>query len=242
MNIYDSINNIETASIVGLLLLMSGDVESNPGPVNLREHSVSIVHCNMRSIRNKLEYIIDHFCDFECLCFTETHLDNAIEDADIFLTTNFSRPYRKDRTNHGIGILVYINNNLIHRRRTDLEVFCEESIWVEIKINNQQYLLGTFYSPKSQDQQFFDALDRNIELALENSEHIIVVGDLNEDLLKTHYFFNLHYAVNLQLRLRAKTKANPERGRANPERGRAKSEQGRAKSEQRRASWKLRRE
>ena len=58
----------------------------------------------------------------------------------------------------------------------------------------------------------------------------------------THYFFNLHYAVNLQLRLRAKTKANPERGRANPERGRAKSEQGRAKSEQRRANWKLRRE
>ena len=60
--------------------------------------------------------------------------------------------------------------------------------------------------------------------------------------LRTRYFFNLHYAVNLQLRLRAKTKANPERGRANPERGRAKSEQGRAKSEQRRASWKLRRE
>ena len=58
----------------------------------------------------------------------------------------------------------------------------------------------------------------------------------------TRYFFNLHYAVNLQLRLRAKTKANPERGRANPERGRAKSEQGRAKSEQRRASWKLRKE
>ena len=63
-----------------------------------------------------------------------------------------------------------------------MEVFCEESIWVEIKINNQQCLLGTFYSPKSQDQHFLDAFDRNIELALENSEHIIVVGDLNEDL------------------------------------------------------------
>ena len=58
----------------------------------------------------------------------------------------------------------------------------------------------------------------------------------------TRYFFNLHYAVNLQLRLRAKIKANPERDRANPERGWAKSEQGRAKSEQRRASWKLRRD
>ena len=58
-------------------------------------------------------------------------------------------------------------------------------------------------------------------------------------LLLTRYFFNLHYAVNLQLRLRAKTKANPERGRAKSELGWAKSEQGRAKSEQGRASWKF---
>ena len=56
---------------------------------------------------------------------------------------------------------------------------------------------------------------------------------------KTRYFFNLHYAVNLQLRLRAKTKANPERGRAKSELGWAKSEQGRAKSEQGMASWKF---
>ena len=151
MNIYDSIYNIETASVVWLLLLMSGDIESNPGPVNLREHSVSVLHCNIRSIRNKL---IDNFCDFECLCFTETHLDNNIANADICLKKDFSIPYRKDRTNHGGGILVYINNNLLHKRRSDLEVFWEESLWVEIKIINQQYLLGTFYSPKPQDPHF----------------------------------------------------------------------------------------
>ena len=187
MNIYESIYNIETASVVGLLLLMSGDIESNPGPVNLREHSVSVLHCNIRSIRNKLDYVIDNFCDFECLCFTETHLDNNIANADICLTKDFSIPYRKDRTNHGGGILVYINSNLLHKRRSDLEVFWEESLWVEIKINNQQYLLGTFYSPKPQDQHFFEALDRNIEKAMEVSENIILLGDLNEDLLNINY-------------------------------------------------------
>ena len=97
---------------------MSGDIESNPGPVNLCEHSVSVLHCNIRSIRNKLDYIIDNFCDFECLCFTETHLDNYIANADVCLTKDFSIPYRKDRTNHG-GILVYINNSLLHKRRSD---------------------------------------------------------------------------------------------------------------------------
>ena len=121
------------------------------------------------------------------MCFTETHLDNNIANADICLTKDFSIPYRKDRTNHGGGILVYINSNLLHKRRSDLEVFWEESLWVEIKINNQQYLLGTFYSPKPQDQHFFEALDRNIEKAMEVSENIILLGDLNEDLLNINY-------------------------------------------------------
>ena len=62
---------------------------------------------------------------------------------------------------------------------------------------------------------------------------------MTREFCLTRYFFNLHYAVNLQLRLRAKTKANPERGRAKSELGWAKSEQGRAKSEQGRASWKF---
>ena len=56
-----------------------------------------------------------------------------------------------------------------------------------IKINNQQYLLGTFYSPKPQDQTFFEALDCNIEKAIESSRNIIILGDLNEDLLNDNF-------------------------------------------------------
>ena len=186
-DIYKSICNIETSIIVWLLLLLSGDIELNPGPDITREHSVSILHCNIRSIRNKLDYIIDNFCDFECLCFTETHLDDNVDNAQICLTSDYGIPYRKDRANHGGGILVYVNNNLIHKRRPDLEVFREESLWVEIKINKRQFLLGTFYSPKPQDRLFFDAFDRNIEKAMELSQNLVIVGDLNEDLLNDNF-------------------------------------------------------
>ena len=165
-DIYKSIYNIETSIIVWLLSLLSGDIELNPGPDITREHSVSILHCNIRSIRNKLDYIIDNFYDFECLCFTETLLDDNVDNAQICLTSDYGIPYRKDRRNHRGGILVYVNNNLIHKRRPDLEVFWEESLWVEIKINKRQFLLGTFYSPKPQDQLFFDAFDCNIEKAV----------------------------------------------------------------------------
>ena len=80
-----------------------------------------------------------------------------------------------------------ISNNLIHHRRQDLEVFWEESLWVEVKINKQPYLLGTFYSPRPQDHNLFDALDRNMEKAMEISENIIILGDLNEDLLNANF-------------------------------------------------------
>ena len=186
VEMYKNIYNIETSIIVWLLLILSGDIETNPGPDNIYEHSVSILHSNIRSIRNKIDYIIDNFSDFEC-CFTETHLDDNVENLNICLTSEFGIPYRKDRTNHGGGILVYVKNNLIHKRRPELEIFCEESLWVEIKINKQPFLLGTFYSPKTQDRLFFDAFDKNIEKALELSQNIIIVGDLNEDLLNDNF-------------------------------------------------------
>ena len=166
-HVCNNINNLETAVLVWLLIILSVDVELNPGPDDtLREHCVSILHCNMRSIRNKLEYIIDNFCDFDCLCFTETHLDDSVENVNISLTADFATRYRKDRTNHGGGILLYINNNLLHKRRPDLEIFWEEAIWIEIVLINQQFLLGMFYSPKPQDRTFFEALDRNIEKSI----------------------------------------------------------------------------
>lgn len=112
--------SLERVTVVLLLLLLSGDVESNPGPNSQTEHSISILHCNIRSIRSKLEYILNNFCDYDLLCFTETHLDDSVTDEAVYLSLNFDVPYRKDRSCHGGGILVYINSCLIHKRRTDL--------------------------------------------------------------------------------------------------------------------------
>ena len=45
-----------------MLLLQAGDIETNPGPENI--YDLSIVHLNIRSIRNKIEYISDNLLDF----------------------------------------------------------------------------------------------------------------------------------------------------------------------------------
>ena len=45
--------SLERMAVVLLLLLLSGDVELNPGPNSQTELSISILHCNIRSIRTK---------------------------------------------------------------------------------------------------------------------------------------------------------------------------------------------
>ena len=55
----DNIYKLDFALITLLLVIMSGDVETNPGPINQTssDHCVTILHCNIRSLRNKLEYV-----------------------------------------------------------------------------------------------------------------------------------------------------------------------------------------
>lgn len=167
-----SVNNLQTSLMVALLVLLSGDVETNPGPPTA-EHSVSLFHCNIRSIRNKLDFVKDNFLDFDILCFTETHLDGNVSTEDLLISDEFSIPYRKDRTNHGGGILIYLPISLFHKRRPDLEVYWNECIWLETKINNERSLVGVFYSPKTSDELFFNSLSLNLEAALEiTKKHI----------------------------------------------------------------------
>ena len=58
---------------------------------------------------------------------------------------------------------MYLSCGLAHTRIIDFETFWNESLWVEIKVNRESYLIGLFYSPRKADVVFFDALNNNIE-------------------------------------------------------------------------------
>ena len=83
--------------------------------------------------------------------------------------------------------MAYINSSLLHVRRPDLEIFCDESLWIEVKVKNELFLIGLFYSPSTADVQFFNSFNSNIEKALEHSKNLIIVGNLNEDLLNPNF-------------------------------------------------------
>ena len=73
--------------ILVLLLLQSGDVEINPGPAAPYHGSLSILHSNIRSVRNMLDYIKEQFFDFNIICLTETHLDVSVSKRVFYLRT-----------------------------------------------------------------------------------------------------------------------------------------------------------
>ena len=84
-------------------------------------------------------------------------------------------------------MLAYLNSILLHARRPDLEIFCDESLWVEVKVKTELSLIGLFYSPSTADAQFFNSFNLNIEKALEHSKNLIIAGDLNKDLLNPNF-------------------------------------------------------
>ena len=130
-----------------LLLLQAGDIESNPGPSEIPQ-DLSIAYLNIRSIRNKFDYIRDNFLDF---------LDDLVP-FEVLKLENFDEPYRQDRTNHRGGVLMYLKSCLAHKRRPDVETYCDGSILVQLQ-GRDKYLVGKFYSPRTADVNFLITLN-----------------------------------------------------------------------------------
>ena len=143
----------------------------------------TIFHLNTRSIRNKLSRIMDFADGINILCFTETHLSDDVPTSDLLLD-NYEVPFRLDRTNHGGGILVYIMNGILANRRTDLENDVDEILWFEIILKSSKYLISVVYRPPNTQQQFWSRLERSISLALDETNYLLVLGDLNVDFFQ----------------------------------------------------------
>lgn len=92
------------------VLLLSGDIETNPGPS--AENSLDIMHINIRSIRNKIDSLLYLVQDFDVLCFTETHLDVNISN-DSLNIEGYKTSFRKDRNSYGGGVMIYISDSIV---------------------------------------------------------------------------------------------------------------------------------
>ena len=197
------------------LLLCSGDIHPNPGPLpmtpssNLSNsssdmsntafnslslvHNLSIVHYNVQSIFSKLEILHAELFEFDILAFTETWLGPTIDTDDLILQSYY-RPERKDRDSdtHG-GVMLYVKEGLHYKRRDDLELLNIENIWIELANSHKRLLLGLFYRPPNSDAAYLAHIEDSISLAIDTGiPELIITGDFNLNLLNQQTFRKIH--------------------------------------------------
>ena len=120
----------------------------------LSDKFISICNINIRSIRNKINFLQ-----------TATHLDNCIEHRDIELDSFADKnPQRKDRTNSGCGLLIYSKEDIGICRKHELENDIDETIWVEVHAKGHSFLLCNTYRPEWTDSEYWARLNHGIGL------------------------------------------------------------------------------
>jgi hypothetical protein len=95
--------------------------------------------------------------------------------------------YRKDYTAHAGGFLTYVSLNLISNRIRELEDILNESIWIEVKLKSESFIIGNLYRPPHYNAVFWEKLNVCLEPASERNQSIIIVGDINENQLNHTY-------------------------------------------------------
>ena len=129
-----------------------------------------IAHLNINSLPNKKDDLISIVNGkIDILVITEKKLDETFTNAQITIA-GYSQPYRLDRDRHGVGVLIFVREDIRSRKLskhtfpTDIEA---------LYIRKTKFLLvSTYHPPNQADQYYFD----NINMALDMYSHSYLVG------------------------------------------------------------------
>ena len=180
-----------------IFLLLCGDIEVNPGPDSVEDSNSSsetlsatsfetlsnhlcIFHLNIQSIVPKIDIIRSESDAYDVLVFSESWLKPNITDETIKIDY-FQPPFRTDRVDRsGGGVVLYVRDTILCKRRADLEVHGLEAVWVELQIKRKRILVGGFYKPPNSNSDYFDLLKESVDRACSTDiPDIIITGDFN---------------------------------------------------------------
>jgi hypothetical protein len=121
---------------------MGMDIEKNPGPTD-DTYDIKVCNLNIRSLNAKPRTVgmlprFDAFKlalagTYDIITATESWLKTEHLDSD-FTIPGYIGPYRRDRP-HGRGyggVIAWVADNMVSKRRVDLEEPDHESLWFEV--------------------------------------------------------------------------------------------------------------
>ena len=144
-----------------MALLLSGDINLNPGPVTRHQlkdpkfeafnnKGLQLIHLNINSLVPKIDKLcnIAKFSNAAVIGITETKLDNTVYDSEVAID-GYSI-VRNDRTRKGRGVACYIRSNICYTRKTCLSDNLE-NIFIDLLFPRTKPIsVGIFYKPPSQ--------------------------------------------------------------------------------------------
>ena len=182
------------ALFLSLIILLSGDVHLNPGPLYAPpcESDFKIASLNTRSIK-RVDYVKDKLTEFKTMCqiidpdifvITESWLKDFIDNNEVIGETY--QIHRQDRKGKGGGgILILVKSEYFSEERPDLKspsLAANEILSVEVRNNKGQKLLivGAYRPDSVTLYNFVPNLDFTLCNAyLTGFTDIIVTGDFN---------------------------------------------------------------
>ena len=188
-NISSILLNLFYSLFYQILLLLHGDVETNPGP-NKKYKPFTCCHWNVNSLtaHNMVKlssiaaYNTIHKYDF--ICISETSLGSSVptDDRDTLINGyNLIRADHPSNTKRG-GVCIYYRESLaVQLVETN---YLSECLLCELSINNKKSYVAVLYRSPSQNSLEFDNFILNFEMMLSdinssNPHFSIILGDFN---------------------------------------------------------------
>ena len=176
--------------LYSLLILLSADVELNPGPKRASTSNISICHWNLNSIsaHNYIKlflvkaYIAIH--KFDIICLSETYFDSSTSSDDDNLAISGYNLIRSDHpSNNKRSDACMYYKNFLPLCVLGIQ-YLQECINFKLNIGSKICNFISLYRSPSQTQdefkKFIDNLELNLETLCQNNPFLIVlIGDLN---------------------------------------------------------------
>ena len=168
-------------SLILLLLVLSGDIELNPGPQN-RPKDARVLFSNIRGLHGNLKDLCLASKQFDIVCCCETLTTNRRNQVEL-LIPGFNKPIlsHKGATPNARGMAVYIRSGYSAFRKSNYECRCHEMFCVRVcgKYNNF-YLFACYRNPNADDSIYNCLLEKMAFIQESDAKAAFVfVGDFN---------------------------------------------------------------
>ena len=145
-----------------------------------------IAYLNINSYRYKYCDILEllHHQYVDIMCVAETKLDQTYPDGQ-FIAENYVMYRRDGISSRSGGLITYVSTAISSRRRSDLEPVNNECITIEYTQDRKKSIVFVCYrSPSTNVKMYLEALTKCMDKALCETETIIIIGDLNQNMLQ----------------------------------------------------------